>query len=489
MRTFFRRTRVRLSLAYTGVVALVLSAGALGLWFLFRDASLGSIDASLRGQAQILVAGLRASGESVLFDGATKLPNQSPDGTPIGALVIANDGRVVDQAGEPPDAAAVLPLVRRDTPADREPVLSSLTLRGASQRMLVQRVDVGGGQVDALVLNRSLDEYQQSVQLMATLLGLTVLVLIVASATSGYWLAGRALRPVRIITVTARDLSEHSLDRRLRLDLPPDEIGILADTFNRMLDRLEASFSTMQRFTADAAHELRGPLTALRSEVEVALRRPRDPNDYKVALATVLAEIERLSRVTDQLLLLARADAGALDPRWTRLDVSDLLEETAERWRPLATRSGIRIDVDVVPDGVVIADYDLLRRLLNNLVENGLRHARSGGTITISGEVDTTRWRVAVADTGPGVDPLIRPTLFHRFIRSDAARGRDTGGAGLGLSLAAAIAATHDGTIRLDDGWTDGARFVAELSRTPDHSSLVGSPNVASEIAVSQPPG
>jgi heavy metal sensor kinase len=471
MRAFLRRTRIRLTLAYTLVVGLVLCAGGVGLWFIFSDASLAAIDGSLRGQAQILASGLRANGEAVLFNGGSALPSQSPDGSPIGALVLAADGRVVDQAGQAPDPAALLSMVRSDGAAAAEPVLSTLTVAGASQRILLQRIDVGNGQVDALVLNRSLDEYLQSRNLMATLLSLTVLTLVVVSAASGYWLAGLALRPVRIITVAARDLSEHSLDRRLQLDLPRDEIGTLAATFNQMLDRLEAAFATLQRFTADAAHELRGPLTALRSEVEVALHRPRDARHYRAALETVLAETERLSRVADQLLLLARADAGALAPRWTRLDVSDLLEETAERWRPLATRSGIDIAVDVVADGEVTGDAELLRRLLNNLIDNAVRHTPADGTVTLSGEVGTARWRLAVVDTGPGVDPSVRATLFQRFTRADSARGWRTGGAGLGLSLAAAIAAGHAGTIRLDEAWTGGARFVVDLSSTPDRAA------------------
>jgi heavy metal sensor kinase len=469
VRVFLRRTRVRLTLVYTGIVALVLCAGGTAFWFVFGDVSLGTIDSTLRGQAQILASGLHASGEAVLFHGSSVLPSETPDGSPIGALVIAADGRVVDQAGQPPDPAALLPLVRADASGGGAPVLESETIAGAGQRMLIQHIDVGAGQVDALVLNRPLDEYEQMLRLTATLLGITVLVLVAGSAVSGYWLAGRVLRPVRIITVTARDLSEHSLDRRLRLDLPPDELGTLAATFNQMLDRLETSFTTLQRFTADAAHELRGPLTALRSEVEVGLRRPRDPAAYRATLETVLTETERLSRVVDQLLLLARADAGALAPAWEGVDAFDFLEETAERWRPLAARSGIRIAVDLPREGTVTVDPDLMRRLLNNLVDNAIRHTPRGGTITVAGELHDSRWRLIVADTGPGVDPKLRATIFQRFTRSDPARGRDTGGAGLGLSLAAAIAKVHGGTIQLDEHAGNGARFVVDLPRSLEH--------------------
>jgi heavy metal sensor kinase len=467
VRTFLRRTRVRLTLAYIAGTVLVLGAGCVTFWFVFGSLTLSRIDSSLRGQAQILAAGLRASGEEVLFHGSSVLPSQAPDGSPIGALVVAADGHVVDQAGQPPNPSELLPSIKQATGVGGAPVLETRRIAGVDQRVLVQDIDVGGGQMDTLLLTCPLDEYEQALGLAGALLAITGLLLVAGSALSAYWLAGRALRPVGIITVTARDLSEHSLDRRLTLDLPTDELGTLAATFNQMLDRLETSFATLQRFTADAAHELRGPLTALRSEVEVGLRRLRDPAAYQATLGTVLTETERLTRVVDQLLLLARADAGALKPTPASVDAFDLLEETAERWRPLATRSHTRIVVDLPTEGIVTVDPDLIRRLLNNLIENAIRHTPEGGTVTVGGRQLDGHWQLSVADTGPGVDPRLRATLFQRFSRSDPARGRDTGGAGLGLSLAAAIASAHGGTIELDDAVVSGARFVVDLPQDP----------------------
>ncbi|MGA9776551.1 MAG: ATP-binding protein [Candidatus Dormiibacterota bacterium] len=467
MVAFLRRTRVRLTLAYTVGAAVVLSAGGVAFWLVFSDLSLAAIDNSLRGEAQILAAGLHASGESVLFNGSSTLPSRAPDGSSIGALVVASDGRVVDQAGQAVRARTVLATLRAIPKAGTAPVLDTVVAGGMSQRALVQRIDVGGGQTDVLVLNRPLDEYQQSLHLAAALLGVTGLVLAVGSALSAYWLAGRVLRPVRIITVTARDLSEHSLDRRLNLNLPDDELGSLAQTFNQMLDRLEASFSALQRFTADAAHELRGPLTALRSEVEVVLRRPRGPEAYRDSLGIVLAETERLSRVTDQLLLLARADVGTLEPACRTIDAFDLLEETAERWRPLAAGTSVTVAVHLPQEGTVWGDPDLLRRLLNNLIENAIRHTPPGGTVTLSCQLGRTQWRLGVQDTGAGVDPALRPILFLPFTGADPGRSREGGGAGLGLALAAAITRAHGGTISLEEGPPQGAHFVVELPCGP----------------------
>ena len=442
---------------------MVLGVGGLAVWLVFSDLSLAAVDNSLRGEAQIIAAGLHASGESVLFNGSSTLPSRAPDGSSIGALVVASDGRVVAQAGQGVGARGVLASLREIPSAGHAAVLETLVAGGGSQRALVQRIAVAGGKTDMLVLNRPLDEYQQSLQLAAALIALTGLALAVGSAGSAYWLAGRVLHPVRMITDSARDLSERSLDRRLNLDLPDDELGSLAQTFNQMLDRLENSFSALQRFTADAAHELRGPLTALCSEVEVVLGQPRGAEAYRESLTIVLAEARRLSRITDQLLLLARADVGALRTECQTIDAFDLLEETADRWRPLAAANGVTIAVHLPDDDRVWGDPELLHRLLNNLIDNAIRFTPPGGTVTITCEPGPEHWRLRVQDTGAGVEPALRATLFLPFTRSTSGRSREGGGAGLGLALAAAIVQAHGGAISLEGGPTLGASFVAKF--------------------------
>jgi len=461
MRRLFRRTRVRLTLTYTGVVALALCAGAAAFWIVFSDALLGSIDSSLRGQAQILASGLRASGSTVVFNGARILPSETPEGAPIAAALVSADGRILEQAGQPVDAAAARALALADAASNAQPVIDSRRTDAEHERFLVQRLGVGGERV-TLILSRSLDEYDQTMGLTTAALGATVVLLVLTAGLSAYWLAGRVLRPVRIITATARDLGEHSLDRRITLDLPPDELGNLAATFNEMLDRLEAAFQALRRFTADAAHELRSPLTALRAEVEVVARHPRDRSEYQAALDVVLRETERLGGVTDQLLLLARADAGTLRPQREAVDVSDVLEEVAERWRPLAAESSVKITVRTPGEGMIEADPTLLWRLLNNLLDNAIRYTPPAGHIILSGEQAGGRWVLTVEDSGSGVDVAMRPFLFQRF-RAVAADYHN-GGAGLGLSLCAAIATAHGGSIRLADDPDDtGARFVVSL--------------------------
>ena len=314
------------------------------------------------------------------------------------------------------------------------------------------------------------------------------MLLVGGSALSAYLLAGRVLSPVRRITAAARDLSEHSLDRRLHLDLPADELGKLAATFDAMLDRLQTAFDVLQRFTADAAHELRGPLAALRSEVEVTLRRERDVPGYRHALAAVLAETDRLTRIVDHLLVLARADAGELQPALQQVDVFDFLEEAAEHWRALAGRSGVAVVVDIPQEELVTIDPELIRRAVDNLVGNAIRHSPAGGTVAIAASFDDTAWRLTVRDQGPGVDRSVRSRLFQRFSRSDPARGRDTGGSGLGLALTAAVVAAHGGTVHLDEADDQGACFVVELPRPrPGRDGVGGAATAAPGGAAPRP--
>jgi heavy metal sensor kinase len=338
------------------------------------------------------------------------------------------------------------------------------TVDGVPRRLLVERLDLGGGQRGVLVLARSVEELRETLLLVAGLLAVAVVAVVVGAAGLGYWLAGRALSPVRVMAATARDISEHDLHRRIDLSLPPgDELGELAATFNSMLERLQTAFEGLQRFTADAAHELRAPLTLMRTQVEIALRRERTPGEYRASHQALLEEIERLTRLAEQLLLLARADAGALEPRFQALDLPELLEGVVERWRPAALERGLSLVSELPMQGSVRADPELLRRLLDNLLDNAIRHTPPGGTVRLTAGGTGVRWLIAVEDTGSGVPPELRSRIFERFTRGDAARGRETGGAGLGLSLSAAIAAAHDGTIELESSRDGGARFVVVL--------------------------
>src|SRR5205807_5561885 len=259
-----------------------------------------------------------------------------------------------------------------------------------------------------------------------------------------------------------RDISEQDLHRRLDMKLPPDELGELGATFNEMLSRLEAAFASLQRFTADAAHELRAPLAVMRSEVEVTLAKERGADEYRDSVRSLGTEIERLTRLADQLLVLARADAGELHPHMEPVDVADFLEEVVARWRPHVTNRGVGLVSRLPESGHLRGDAELLRRVLDNLLDNAVKHSAAGNAIEVTATLDVSGWRITVADQGPGVPDELRPHLFERFARGDPARSRQSGGAGLGLALAAAIVHAHGGSLVLENGGP-GAHFAVRL--------------------------
>jgi heavy metal sensor kinase len=461
VKAHFRQTRVRLAAAYTVVFTVVAIVASVAFWLAFRNAEYSSVDDTLTAQAHSLISGLDESNGHITFQGSDGLPSETSEGIAISAVLVSGDGTVIDRSGQAPAVSDVRAQLR-ESQSTGQVVSATASVNGLLQRILVQPVSLGNGSHASIVVARTVRELDATLARTAIFLLIVVGLLVVSASLAGYWLAGRALRPVRQIAATARDLSEHDLHRRLSLDLPNDELGELAETFNGMLARLEAAFESLRQFTADAAHELRAPLTLVRAELELALNRPRSVDNYEDTLRSVLGEAERLSRMVDQLLMLARADAGALEARLQEVDVSDLLEETVSRWHPMAGEKGVELLADVPDSGTLRGDPDLLRRMLDNLLDNALRNTPAGGSVRISCSRDQENWSIAVEDNGPGVEESLRASLFERFTRADPARGRETGGAGLGLSLCAIIARLHGGRITLEDAGP-GARFVTLL--------------------------
>ncbi|MDQ6715429.1 MAG: HAMP domain-containing histidine kinase [Actinomycetota bacterium] len=228
-----------------------------------------------------------------------------------------------------------------------------------------------------------------------------------------------------------------------------------------------ALLDVLVRFTADAAHELRSPITAIQTVAEVALSQPRDQHEYRRSLETVLRSSRQLIRLTDALLLLASEDAGALTVSGDPVDVSDLVEEALDRWRKRAADSGVGLEGPAtLPQGSVSGDEVLLGRLLDNLLENAIRHAGPAGRVSVDlGGASADGWTIVVSDSGPGFDREFRPRAFERFTRAEKHRSRDGGGAGLGLPLCAAIASAHGGSVKID-GSVTGARLRVWLPAT-----------------------
>ena len=290
------------------------------------------------------------------------------------------------------------------------------------------------------------------------------------ASLGGYWLAGRALAPVDEVTRMAQEIGASSLGRRLPVTKAQDEIARLVDTFNQMIARLEGSFESMKRFTADASHELRGPLTTMRGAIDVALSQPREAGEYRKALASVGEDVNRLRSIAEDLLVLARADAGRMkiERLPVRLDV--VAAEVAESLRPLAVERAVSLVTRSEATVRVQGDERWLRQLVFNLLDNAIKFStpvssaerRAVVTIEVTGSGGAGILRVE--DTGPGIPEEALPHIFERFYRADNARSyRGREGFGLGLSIAEWVVHAHHGTIAAANAAGGGTTFAVSL--------------------------
>jgi signal transduction histidine kinase len=280
---------------------------------------------------------------------------------------------------------------------------------------------------------------------------------VIAATVGGWLLAVAALRPVERMRREAAATSGHDSVRRLPVPTTRDELASLAETMNAPLDRLHGALERQRAFVADAGHELRTPLAVLKAELELAQRSPRTAEELRDAVRHADVEIERLARLADALLLLARDDADQMGVQGGEVTVGALLERSVRAFGASATDRGVHIDADAEPDLVVALDEDLVRRAVDNLLENAVRHAPPGSAVEVRARRNDQAVEISVRDEGPGFADEFLPHAFERFQRADDARARRDGGAGLGLAIVAAVARAHHGSVHAANASGGGA--------------------------------
>jgi signal transduction histidine kinase len=323
---------------------------------------------------------------------------------------------------------------------------------------------------------------QDTVSFLAIWLFCGTAALIVATI-GGYWLAGKALRPVKMITRTANEISATDLRRRLHLRRR-DEFGELAATFDQMLARLEAAFKRQAQFTTDASHELRTPLTIIDLEINRALTQLERPEEYRQVLEQIQAENAQMAAIVNSLLILARADTGQMKLNLQDVDLSDLALASVERLLPLARQSRVTLATGDLPEVLVRGDPQYLGQMLTNLIENGIKYTSGiGKRVHVELACEEKRWGVVrVQDDGPGISEEHLPSLFERFYRVDKARSSsqksskpgttEPGGTGLGLSIVQWIVQAHGGQIRVKSKIGAGSLFEVRLPLLNSRESL-----------------
>jgi heavy metal sensor kinase len=337
-------------------------------------------------------------------------------------------------------------------------------IRGQSWRVLTRPVIWHGRTIALLQVARSEEGIDGALEQLRNLLITLVPLALLLAGGVGLFLAGRALDPIDRITRTAAAIGADDLARRLPTEVAaiPDEVGRLAATFNRMLDRLENAFERQRQFTADASHELRTPLTLLLARVDVTLARTRAAEEYPNVLRAMRADLTRLQRLVNALLMLARADVGDIQLQREQIDLHDLAQQVVGAMQEHAEERGVCLMAETQPGVVVHADEARLMQLLVNLVENGILHTPAGGQVSISAVAsDRATALLSVRDTGVGIAPEHLSHLFERFYRADPARS--AGGLGLGLAISRSIAEAHGGSIEVHSRPREGSTFNVRL--------------------------
>jgi signal transduction histidine kinase len=463
----FRTLRGRLALAYAAALVAALIAFAALTLFVVDRTQRAALDDRLFTALRAVTAIADVHDGGIVLDPTDRRQFARIVGRRLDAAVLDVSGRplVATTASVPPNVAHLAPAL------DDAPLLTTVRAGSETLRVVAVRIPRRGPVLGVAVVWSEFDEIVALDRRLALVFALAIAGFAVFAVLAGEAVAARGLRPLDALASVASEIEAHDLTRRL--DLPPrdDELGRLCATFDRMLDRLEAAFARQRRFTSDASHELRAPLSVIRAEADLMLRRPRTLEEYERALRSIAAQADGLEALTRDLLAAARAEGAA--PAAQRIDPGALAREAVAQVDTLARVHAVQVDVatELGDDDRVRADAAALRRAFVCVIHNALRYGRNGGTVRVRVERAGANVRFSVADEGPGFSENALAHATERFWRDDPARShasaeeenRASGGAGLGLAIARATVEAAGGTLTLSNRPEGGALVVVEM--------------------------
>lgn len=463
--------RLKVCLWHTAITSLVGGIGSILLYMNFVYMSNRAIDIFLTEEAHGLTNSLVSSPSLDLKRYLARLLEE-PDMFKGNKYIqlINKSGEVIVQSENLEQDKIILPL----NPGALQTVLSgkdffatgSLTTIGP-YRMIVMPISDKNGIQTVIQMAVSTGEMINSIhELRLSLLIVSPIILLVI-ALAGWYIAGKTLKPIADITRKAEKIRAENLKLRLVALHPGDEIGRLVGVLNSMLERLESSFRQITQFTADASHEIKSPLAAVRCGLEIALSQKRTVQEYKQILNNSLQDICRLSQVVDNLFTLAKADSGQETLNLRPIKLDRIIQEVSEQAELLAEIKGITFSAKLAQEISILGDEFRLRQLFFNLLDNAIKYTNNGGDITVSLEAMDGQAKITVADTGIGIPEEDLPYIFDRFYRVDKARSHDANGGGLGLSICQWIAQQHKGNIEIESKWGEGSTFTTYLPINP----------------------
>jgi heavy metal sensor kinase len=465
---------LRLTLWYLVVFAAAQLLFGFGMWFILRHSLYEIADEALTNQVDDLRHFLEAQKENAsiakLQEEVTEAYVLEHSGDYLQIYVLPDQWiyRAPDmqKISLPPPAASPDHLFLHPLYQDRQ-------LGGHPFRFLTQHMEVHGRQF-TVQTGVPIDDVAHTLALFVRYLGMFAPLILLSASAVGYWISGRALSPVDAISRTARTISGSDLSQRLEPLHTGDELQRLTDTLNEMLNRIETAFLRITQFTADASHELRTPISLIRTEAEIALRKSRSEEEYRDALVHILSEAEATSSMVEKLLSLARSDSGQRALEWRPVDLGDTALRVVGEWQAVLESKALRLTKAIAGGVYVVGDTTALRQLLNILLDNAVKYTPGPGTIALSVEERSNTAVLKVTDSGIGIDPEDRDRIFERFYRADKARSRESGGAGLGLAIAQWIVMQHHGSLEVESTPGKGSTFLLELPLQPVTAQVLG---------------
>ncbi|MYN47683.1 HAMP domain-containing protein [Pseudoduganella sp. FT93W] len=461
--------RRRLILVHLAATIVTVSAAAfIGWWELSRNVN-GQLDAALLALAETEIGMLKDLDKTSIHVHEAPAGSAPPSLTRLDRLVqiIDGQGQVLARSnnlgtGQLPVTTQLLAqLAAGETVFDTLPEASDEPLRVVSVPTLIS------GQRYGVQVAGSLDDVNRILYSATILFALMALALLTAIGWIGIRLSRKAFVAIEKIVEQARSIGDANLHHRLPHPGGDDEFGHLVDTLNAMLVRIEKAFESQRRFTADASHELRSPLSRLRTEIEVTLRRPRNQDDYVVTLHSCLEEVGRLTMLVEELLLLARLDSGQERGVIGPLSLNQLAQDAINKWGPSAQDKNVALLLEADAEVFVNAAAAPMALVLRNLVENALKFSPPGSCITLRITALEQGAEIAIVDQGPGIPEEELPFIFERFFRASNARASDIDGVGLGLALSQALAQHYGGHIHVRNSPNSGCQFTLTLPFPP----------------------
>lgn len=462
----FRR---RLALAHVSVIVVVMTIAALGSYFVFSRNVHGELDAALLALAETELGMLLSAnaGDAVIVHEAPPGP-AAPSFVRLDRLVqiVDTEGRVLARSSNLGEAQLPIPPVLRERLAAGETVFETLDGFGEEPTRMVSVPVPGHQKLLAVQVAGSLDDVNRTLGMASVLFLILGISLLLALAAAGALITRRAFGAIADVVQQARHIGDANLGERLPHPGTRDEIGRLVDTLNDMLSRIENGMEAQRRFTSDASHELRSPLSRLRTELELALRRPREPAAYVETLYSSLEEVESLTLLVEELLVLARIDAGQERDAAEKVSLNMLAEDAVRRLEPIARERRLSLVLEPAPPVAARVARGAASLALANLLDNALKFSPPGTVVSVSvrADLEANEAIISVSDHGPGIRGDELPHLFERFYRGATARSdENTPGLGLGLALSQAVVHAHGGRIEAANEAGGGARFDMRL--------------------------